>query len=116
VTDWCTESFPDAGAVTGDGAMFRLPANAGGYAVYARITGKPGGDGEPTVTFNQGEFTYVEDESGNDLILVGSFKDGATRSTARVRSRRRPARAFARRRTSPACFSGPVWCVQCRTT
>jgi hypothetical protein len=78
VTDWCTESFPDAGAVTGDGATFRLPANAGGYAVYARITGKPGKDGQPTVTFNQGGLTYVEDEIGSDLILVGSFKDGAT--------------------------------------
>jgi len=78
VTDWCTESFPDAGAVTGDGATFRLPANAGGYAVYARITGKPGDDGQPTVTFNEGELTYVEDEAGNDLILFGSFKDGAT--------------------------------------
>jgi len=78
VTDWCTESFPDAGAVTGDGATFRLPANAGGYAVYARITGKPGDDGEPVVTFSEGEFAYVEDEAGNDLILVGSFKDGTT--------------------------------------
>lgn len=78
VTDWCTESFPDAGAVTGDGATFRLPANAGGYAVYARITGKPGDDGEPTLTFNEGELAYVEDEAGNDLILVGSFKDGTT--------------------------------------
>lgn len=78
VTDWCTESFPDAGTATGDPATFRLPANAGGYAVYARITGKPGADGQPTVTFNGGEFEYVEDEAGNDLILVGSFKDGAT--------------------------------------
>jgi hypothetical protein len=78
VTDWCTESFPDSGAMTGDGATFRLPASTGGYAVYARITGKPGDDGEPTVTFNEGELEYVEDESGNDLILVGSFKDGTT--------------------------------------
>ncbi len=78
VTDWCTESFPDAGAATGDGATFRLPANAGGYAVYARITGKPGDDGMPTVTFGEGELAYVEDEAGNDLILVGSFKDGTT--------------------------------------
>lgn len=78
VTDWCTESFPDAGAGAGDAASFRLPANANGYAVYARITGKPGQHGEPTVTFGQGGFAYVEDEAGNDLILLGSFKDGTT--------------------------------------
>jgi hypothetical protein len=78
VTDWCTESFADAGASAGDPASFRLPANANGYAVYARITGKPGDDGEPTVTFNQGGFEYVQDEAGNDLILLGTFKEGST--------------------------------------
>ena len=77
VTDWCTESFPEAGAGAGDAASFRLPANANGYAVYARITGKPGADGEPTVTFEHGGFEYVEDEAGNDMILLGSVKDGA---------------------------------------
>jgi len=78
VTDWCTESFPDFGdpSATGDAAVFRLPANANGYAVYARITGKPGDDGEPTVTFNEGGFEYVRDESGNDLILLGSVQNG----------------------------------------
>jgi len=77
VTDWCTESFADVGAGAGDAASFRLPAHANGYAVYARITGKPGKDGEPTVTFEQGGFEYVEDEAGNDMILLGSVKDGA---------------------------------------
>jgi hypothetical protein len=37
----------------------RLPANAGGYAVYARITGKPGNDGKPTLTFNEGELDHL---------------------------------------------------------
>ena len=78
VTDWCTESFPDAGTGSRDAASFRLPASANGYAVYARITGKPGADGEPTVTFNQGGFEYVTDETGNDLILLGTFKEGST--------------------------------------
>ena len=35
VTDWCTEPFDE------DAASFRLPANADGYAVYSRVTGKP---------------------------------------------------------------------------
>lgn len=83
VTDWCTESFPDFDPTTGgpaalgDPAAFRLPANANGYAVYARITGKPGEDGEPTVTFNQGELVYVQDEALNDLILLGTLKGGS---------------------------------------
>lgn len=47
VTDLCTESFPDDGSATGPGdtgdpATFRLPKNEDGYAVYARIHGKPG--------------------------------------------------------------------------
>ena len=57
---------PEFEAVVGDTTRPAcLPANAGGYAVYARITVKPGDDGQPTVTFNEGEFAYVEDEAGN---------------------------------------------------
>jgi hypothetical protein len=70
VTDWCTESFPDYGENKGDSAILRLPKNDNGYAVYARITGKPGNNGEPTATIVPDLF-YVEDESGNDMILLG---------------------------------------------
>ena len=70
VTDWCTESFPDNGSGNGDNAIVRLPANDRGYAVYARITGKPGEDGEPNVTITPG-LAYVRDEAGNDLLLLG---------------------------------------------
>jgi hypothetical protein len=35
VTDWCTRPFDS------DPAVFRLPSNADGYAVYSRVTGKP---------------------------------------------------------------------------
>ncbi len=70
VTDWCSESFPDSGSGKGDSAVIRLPANDKGYAVYARITGKPIGDGEPNVTISP-DLVYVEDEAGNDLILLG---------------------------------------------
>ena len=34
VTDWCTQPFDN------DAAVFRLPKNADGYAVYSRVTGK----------------------------------------------------------------------------
>ena len=70
VTDWCTESFPDYGENQGDGAALRLPKNDNGYAVYARLTGKPGEGGEPTVSISP-DLYYVEDEAGNDLILLG---------------------------------------------
>ncbi len=71
VTDWCSESFPDDGGPgKGDSAILRLPANDKGYAVYARITGKPGEDGEPNATISPG-LVYVKDEAGRDLILLG---------------------------------------------
>jgi hypothetical protein len=67
VTDWCSESFSN------DGGSLRLPANDKGYAVYARITGKPAKNnepGEPNVSITP-NLVYVEDEAGNDLILLG---------------------------------------------
>ena len=72
VTDWCTESFPDNGdGGNGDPAVLRLPANDKGYAVYAQITGKPSKEpGEPSISITPNLF-YVEDEAGNDLILLG---------------------------------------------
>ena len=70
VTDWCTESFPDYNQNKGDSGVLRLPQNDKGYAVYARITGKPKQVGEPSVEISPG-LAYIEDESGNDLILLG---------------------------------------------
>lgn len=82
VTDWCTESFPDYGQPQGDPGVLRLPANANGYAVYARITGKPGEDGEPTASIAP-DLYYVEDETGNDLILLGLVdRDGTATFTS----------------------------------
>ena len=74
VTDWCTQSFPDDGSSPppwGDGATLRLPYNEYGYAVYARILGKPGEDGGPTFDFTSRELVLVEDEFGNNLLLLG---------------------------------------------
>lgn len=82
VTDWCTESFPDNGSGDADGAVLRLPAHDKGYAVYVRITGKPGEDGDPNVTIS-GSLVYVEDEAGNDLILLGLVdKDNVSKFTS----------------------------------
>ena len=68
VTDSC------AGFAGHDNASFRLPANADGYAVYARITGKPGEAPEDTfASFTSPDFVYVEDEDGNDLIYLGQI-------------------------------------------
>lgn len=64
VTDWCSET------IDGSPATFRLPKNDAGYAVYARITGKPGEN--TSATFNYPDFWYVEDEAGNDLMMLGS--------------------------------------------
>jgi hypothetical protein len=71
VTDWCTESFPDTGG-EGDGAILRLPQDAEGYAVYARVAGRPGEYGEPAAAMVPDLF-YVEDEAGNDLIFLGQI-------------------------------------------
>lgn len=70
VTDWCSESFTDYGQNKGDSAVMRLPKNDSGYAVYARITGKPSDPGQPEVSVVP-NLAYVEDEAGNDLILLG---------------------------------------------
>ncbi|SCZ65959.1 hypothetical protein [Thiohalomonas denitrificans] len=78
VTDWCTESFPNATNDQGDGASLRLPANSNGYAVYARVTGKPSEDGSTSASMSS-ELSYVEDESGNDLVMLGMVdKDGVS--------------------------------------
>jgi len=70
VTDWCSNS------IDGTAAALQLPKDADGYAVYARITGKPGSeDGLPTFAFSGREFVLVEDELGNDLIGLGLITD-----------------------------------------
>lgn len=81
VTDWCSESYPDYGQNKGDAAVLRLPKNDNGYGVYARITGKPGDDGEPTASIVPDLF-YVEDEAGHDLILLGLVDRNGTATFA----------------------------------
>lgn len=69
VTDWCSQTLD------GDAATLMLPKNADGYAVFARILGKPGERGGPTFQFSGREFALVQDEFGNDLIALGMITD-----------------------------------------
>ena len=66
-------NFPDDGSSVpplGDSAVVRLPKDPEGYAVYARVLGKPGVDGAPM--FNMvPSLNLAKDESGNDLLLLG---------------------------------------------
>lgn len=69
VADWCSESFPDSGGTgAGDPGVVRLPQNDEGYAVFARITGKPGDQTSFSVV---PDLVLVQDEAGNDLISLG---------------------------------------------
>jgi|SRR5688572_250428 len=69
VTNWCSQTLD------GDAAALMLPKNADGYAVFARILGKPGEAGGPTFQFSGREFDLVQDEFGNDLIALGLITD-----------------------------------------
>ena len=63
VRDTCTNEFD------GDAAEVILPPNDKGYFVVARVLGRPIDD--PTLTLDGGELMFVEDESGNDLLVLG---------------------------------------------
>jgi len=83
VTDWCTESFPDDGSYApplGDEARILLPKDPDGYAVYARLLGKPkkGEEGPSFVMVPEGfeliQNEYEVDLDGDgapDLLLLG---------------------------------------------
>lgn len=78
VTDWCTESFPDDAA---DGAVVKLPPYDKGYAVFARVTGKPcshvDGDGNcMTSTSFSNSLSFIQDDQGNDLLALGFVTSG----------------------------------------
>jgi hypothetical protein len=74
VTDWCTEAFPDTDGA--DSAIVTLPAYDAGYAVFARVTGKPCNDVDDegnctTSTSFSNELGFVTDDQGNDLLALG---------------------------------------------
>jgi hypothetical protein len=83
VTDWCASVGGD-----NDAASFRLPADPDGYAVYARVTGKPTDDPWFEIDGRQLSLVEVEcdplDTSDNctlnntyDLLLMGVvYEDG----------------------------------------
>lgn len=63
VRDTCTNKFD------GDAAEVILPPNDKGYFVVARVLGKPTDD--PSLTMQNGELKFVEDENGNNLLVLG---------------------------------------------
>jgi hypothetical protein len=66
VTDWCSGFGPN------DEARLRLPKNDKGYRVYGRILAKP--TDSPSIMITP-ELVSVQDESGNDLVLLGLVTD-----------------------------------------
>jgi hypothetical protein len=81
VTDWCTKPFDN------DAASFRLPANADGYAVYSRVTGKPVDDQYFEVFGRELTVVEVECQDGDtncptggtyDLLLLGVVNEDGT--------------------------------------
>lgn len=74
VTDWCTEAFPDSNG--SDGATVSLPPYNEGYAVFARITGKPCNNIDTegncvTGAMFSNELGFITDDQGNDLLALG---------------------------------------------
>ena len=63
VKDTCMNAFD------GDAAEVILPPNDKGYFVVARVLGKPTDD--PSLRLENGDLMFVEDESGNDLLVLG---------------------------------------------
>lgn len=66
VRDACTAPFD------GDAAELTLPPNPDGYYVTARVLGKPTNNPEIAI---DGELLFVEDEVGNDLLILGLVTD-----------------------------------------
>jgi len=66
VTDWCTRPFDS------DAAEVQLPPNENGYRVYARALAKP--TYNPNLAILGNSLSFVEDDSGNLLYYLGSFK------------------------------------------
>jgi hypothetical protein len=71
VTDWCSDAFD------GTPAVVQIPKDPEGYAAFARIHGKPGpGDGSTaSFEFTTRELDLVQDEFGNDLLVLGVVDD-----------------------------------------
>lgn len=66
VRDACTAPFD------GDAAELVLPPNEKGYYVTARVLGKPTDNPEITL---EGDLLWVQDENGNDLLILGLVTD-----------------------------------------
>ena len=80
VRDSCTATFD------GDAAELVIPPNNNGYFVVARVLGKPTDNPELTL---EGSLLWVQDESGNDLLVLGLVTDNgfATPTTTLTRTK-----------------------------
>lgn len=80
VRDACTAPFD------GTAASLVLPPNEKGYYVVARVLGKPTNNPEIAL---EGDLMWVQDESGNDLLVLGLVTDSgfATPTTTLARTK-----------------------------
>ena len=78
VRDACTAP------IDGDPAELTLPPNENGYYVTARVLGKPTNDPEFTLA---GELMFVQDELGNDLLVLGLVTDNGFETPSQTLTR-----------------------------
>lgn len=78
VRDSCTAAFD------GDAAELVLPPNEKGYFVVARVLGKPTNNPELSLT---GDLLWVNDESNNDLLVLGLVTDNGFETPTTTLSR-----------------------------
>lgn len=80
VRDACTAPFD------GDAAELVLPPNEKGYYVTARVLGKPTEDPKLAI---EGDLLWIQDENGNDLLILGLVTDNgfSTPSTTLTRTK-----------------------------
>lgn len=78
VRDGCTAPFD------GDAAELTLPPNDKGYYVVARVLGKPTNNPEISL---EGDLVFVEDETGNDLLVLGLVTDDGFETPTQTLSR-----------------------------
>ncbi len=78
VRDACTAPFD------GDAAELVLPPNEKGYYVTARVLGKPTDNPQLTLA---GDLLWVQDENGNDLLVLGLVTDNGFQTPSGTYSR-----------------------------
>jgi|SRR3989344_1685503 len=78
VRDACTAAFD------GDAAEMVIPPNEKGYYVTARVLGKP--TDNPQLAL-EGSLVWVQDENGNDLLVLGLVTDSGFQTPSTILTR-----------------------------